>query len=407
MGKVEIKMLGTFEILVDGRPVLAQLSQSRKATALVQYLVLQRGARVPHKTLTDVLWVGERSANPDMALRAILHRFRGMVAQEQLTPLENCILTSRGYYQWNPELPCEVDVFHMEDLVMEAGQEKDPQRRLELEEEIVDVYRGRLLPLSGGEPWVESTAVRLHVLYRAAMIHLLEHYKKTGDNERLVALCEGGLEKNPRAERLYLELVVALESLGRQEEAHQVIQRGLAQGCLHHAAEPGRVGAMWRQARQADRNMENEMARLVASLPRDHGQGALLCSFEIFGQIYRLERGVQAQCSVPVFLLLVTVMPVQVPDEAETRRMMQVLQELLRTCLRSCDVVAPYSDTQYAVLVCGSPGQHVGMLETIKQAFYGTATQGKYLLSFNAYSPKEGQEPPRRRRYARRGKSQG
>ena len=42
MGKVEIKMLGTFEILVDGRPVLAQLSQSRKATALVQYLVLQR-----------------------------------------------------------------------------------------------------------------------------------------------------------------------------------------------------------------------------------------------------------------------------------------------------------------------------------------------------------------------------
>ena len=200
MEKVEIKMLGAFEILVDGRQVLTQLSQSRKATALVQYLVLQRGARVPHKTLTDALWGGERSANPDMALRAILHRFRNMIAQENLTILENCILTSRGCYQWNPELPCEVDVFQMQDLVMQAGQEKDPQRRLELEEQIVAIYRGRLLPLSADEPWVESSAVRLHVLYRAAMIHVLEQYKKDGDNERLVALCRSALEKNPRAD---------------------------------------------------------------------------------------------------------------------------------------------------------------------------------------------------------------
>lgn len=84
MANVEIKMLGGFEILVDGRQVLKQLGQSRKATALVQYLVLQRGARIPHKTLTDALWGGDRSSNPDMALRAILHRFRNMIAREKI-----------------------------------------------------------------------------------------------------------------------------------------------------------------------------------------------------------------------------------------------------------------------------------------------------------------------------------
>lgn len=56
MATIEIFMLGNFEIRVDGRPVLAQLSQSRKATALVQYLVLQRGTPVPHKVLIDTLW---------------------------------------------------------------------------------------------------------------------------------------------------------------------------------------------------------------------------------------------------------------------------------------------------------------------------------------------------------------
>ena len=104
MATIEIKMLGGFEIRVNGKPVLAQLAQSRKATALVQYLVLRRGERVSHKVLTDTLWAGERSTNPDMALRAILHRFRNMIDAEGLDEMEGCIVTSRGYYQWKPPI---------------------------------------------------------------------------------------------------------------------------------------------------------------------------------------------------------------------------------------------------------------------------------------------------------------
>ena len=44
MADIEIRMLGKFEILMDGKPVLAALKQSRKATMLIQYLVLQKAA---------------------------------------------------------------------------------------------------------------------------------------------------------------------------------------------------------------------------------------------------------------------------------------------------------------------------------------------------------------------------
>ena len=69
MATIEIRMLGDFEILVNGKPALAQLATSRKATALVQYLVLQRGQRVPHKLLTDALWAG--SAPPTRIWRCV------------------------------------------------------------------------------------------------------------------------------------------------------------------------------------------------------------------------------------------------------------------------------------------------------------------------------------------------
>lgn len=174
MATIEIKMLGGFEIRVNGKPVLAQLAQSRKATALVQYLVLRRGERVSHKVLTDTLWAGERSTNPDMALRAILHRFRLMIDAEGLDEMKDCIVTSRGYYQWNPHLDCSVDVFEVNDLSELARKESDAEKRSRIYEQIVNLYDGRLLPQSASEPWVESVSVRLHGQYRTAILNLLE-----------------------------------------------------------------------------------------------------------------------------------------------------------------------------------------------------------------------------------------
>lgn len=398
MATIEIFMLGNFEIRVDGQPVLAQLSQSRKATALVQYLVLQRGAPVPHKVLIDTLWGGERCANPDMALRAILHRFRSMISQEQLTALESCILTSRGCYQWNPNLACTVDVFQLEDLAAAAEQCEDPDKRLEHYQQIETLYRGRLLPLSASEPWVEGIAMHLHAYYRTAMLALLEHYRKQGDSERLVALCERGLEKNPRVERLYLELIMALEDLGRHSDAQLAARRGRAAGCLHHAIEPRQAATAWRQARKADRNMENDMARLITALPDQEADGAMLCSFETFGEIYRMQRGLQAQYGVPIFLALLTLTPTRSADAGETERMMTALGELIHTGMRRCDVAARYSDTQYALLMCGTGGGDSAPLEHIKQAFYRIPTRERYLMNYRVCAPRAGQNKPRARR---------
>ena len=55
MADIEIRMLGKFEILMDGKPVLAALKQSRKATMLIQYLVLQNGGiHVAHHAFQPV-----------------------------------------------------------------------------------------------------------------------------------------------------------------------------------------------------------------------------------------------------------------------------------------------------------------------------------------------------------------
>lgn len=399
MATIEIKMLGDFQILVNGKPVLAQLAQSRKATALVQYLVLQRGERVSHKVLTDTLWAGERSTNPDMALRAILHRFRNMIEAEGLPELKNCIVTNRGSYQWNMALDCSVDVFEVNDLSERARREDDPEKRAQLYEQIVALYRGRLLPQSASESWVEGVSVRLHGQYRTAILSLLELLKKWGESSRIVDLCTRALELDPYEERLYLEQIVALETMGRHDDARDVARRGSAMGCLHHAIEPGRAGSAYRQMRQADRNMESEVSKLLNALPDTENTGAILCDFDTFKEIYRVQRGVQVRYGLPVFLAIITVAPGQDAEPAETVAMVDRLGELIHSSLRQCDVAARYTEMQYVVMLSGSAAETGSSpLERIKAAFYRMPAHGRYLLSYNLYVPEVRPDSGRARR---------
>lgn len=399
MADIEIRMLGKFEILMDGKPVLAALKQSRKATMLIQYLVLQKGERVTHKDLTDTLWNGERSTNPDMALRAIMHRFRNMIEAEGLKELETCIITSRGYYQWNPAMECRVDVFEMEALMEEARRQLNPAAAVARYERVLELYAGRLLPMFCNEPWVETRSLTLHVQYRIALFQVLEACKRKGENERIVKLCRRAIELDPYEERLYLEEIVALEALGRHNEAQKLARRGTAMGCLHHAIEPGRAGSAYRQMRQADRNMEGEVAKLMAVLPDTENAGACICDFETFKEAYRVQRGVQARYGLPVFLAIMTVAPGQDAEPDETSTMVDQLGELIHTSLRQCDVAARYTETQYVIMLCGSAAETGSSpLERIKASFYRVPAHGRYLLSYSLYVPEVKPDGGRARR---------
>ena len=129
----------------------------------------------------------------DVYKRQILHRFRNMIEAEGLDELRNCILTSRGCYQWNPHLDCTVDVFRVGDLSEQARREEDPEKRAKLYEQIVDLYRGRLLPQSASEQWVEGVSVRLHGQYRTAMLSLLEPVSYTHLKATRIEVHVGGI----------------------------------------------------------------------------------------------------------------------------------------------------------------------------------------------------------------------
>ena len=218
MATIEIKMLGGFGIRINGKPVLAQLAQSRKATALVQYLVLQRGERVPHETLTDTLWAGESSSNPESALKTLVSRLR--VILSQVSPaLAECIVTERGSYRWVLRPGVSVDLYEFEDLEKKLTDcnelteetQKDYQR-------VISLYAGNLLQ-GNEEDWVQSRSVTLHSGYLKLIYQYLNLLKAAERYNEIIDVCRAALDVDAFDETLHLQLMNALVKTCRNNEA--------------------------------------------------------------------------------------------------------------------------------------------------------------------------------------------
>lgn len=383
--KIRITMLGKFEIAVDGRPALAGMAQSRKIQLLVQYLLLQYGRPATHAELTAALW--GNAGDADMSLRAVMHRFRTMAAKED-PALESCILTERGAYVWNTELDCEVDVFTIRRLAEQVSAEKDPAVRADLYRRIIGQYGGRLLPDSAGEPWVERQRVWLHNLYKDSLFALIELCKESGDREEVVELSRRGLCADPYDERLYVEQILALEELGRQEEAEEVTRRAAETGCLHGDSRNRNLNGSYKRMQQSELAMEADLEHILKDVSETDGDGCYLCGYETFRSICRVQMRMRARYDFSLFLVTVSIVPpVARPGAGRNAAVMRVLENVLGRTLRSSDVAARYSDTRFVLLLGGLASDGSSPMERVRAEFYRRPEHDGYLLTYRLHTP--------------------
>lgn len=382
--KIQITLLGRFEIALDGRPVLAGMAQSRKIQLLVQYLLLQYGRPATHGELTAALW--GNAGDADMSLRAVMHRFRTMAAKED-PALVNCILTSRGSYVWNMDLDCEVDIFTIRRLAEQAENETDSAVRADLYRRIIAQYGGRLLPDSAGEPWVERQRVWLHNLYKDTLFSLIEFCEDGGDMEQVVELCRQGLCADRFDERLYVEQILALENLGHNAEAEQVARQAAEAGCLHGDGRGRNLNGSYKRMQQSELAMETDLDHILKEVCENETDGAYLCGYETFRSICRVQMRMRARYDLSLFLVTVSIVPpVSRPGSTRTAAAMRVLENVLCRTLRGSDVVSRYSDTRFVLLLGGLASDGSSPMERVRAEFYRRPEHDGYLLTYRLHT---------------------
>ena len=204
---VEFRILGPFEVRVDGRTVPLA---ARKLRALLAVLLLHANEPLSRDRLIEDLWAGRPPATAPKILKTYVSQLRGALGRDAIETVPSGYELRAG--------PESVDARRFEQLVAEARVAAPPAAALALREALA-LWRGPPLAEFAYEPWARLEIARLEELRLEALEERIDAELALGGDSEVVAELELLVARHPLRERLRGQLMLALYRSGRQAEA--------------------------------------------------------------------------------------------------------------------------------------------------------------------------------------------
>lgn len=389
MDEIYVTMLGRFDIFVDGNSALTYLSNSSKSTLLLKFFLLNSGKSIMISDLIDMFWSEpEKSVNPESALKTMVSRIRFSLAK--VSPLlKNCILSEKKSYMWNPNVRCTVDVFRFEELYTELQEEKNFDETVrEKYIQLLKLYGGDLSYSTSDEEWIVGRSMYLHHLYLKTVYKFINLLKTEQDYETIIHVCRIALDIDTFDEQLNLELMNALREGGQTGAALMQYRHVTSAYYKYLGVEPSeKILSFCKDLIRADLQTEADINSIRQDLKNvnDTDNGAFICDYSIFKDIYQLQlRSLERQHN-KMFLALITVSR-SLNESLEPLLLDGIMRELLiilQKCLRKGDTIARYSPTQYAILLpmVNYSSGHI-VINRVRKMFYKKYSDNNYKISF-------------------------
>jgi predicted ATPase/DNA-binding SARP family transcriptional activator len=228
--QVDIRLLGGFEVQVDGERVSGEAWRRRQASSLVKLLALQPGRRLLREQVIDALW-------PDLLVDEAAPRLHKAAhyARNALGTRDAVVLVGEAVTLL-PSAEVSIDVVRFEEASAAALRDG---AGVEVVSAAAAAYPGDLLPDDVFESWTEEARERLRLRH-------LEVLRRAGRWEDVVAL-------DPVDEEAHVQVMRAHLRHGRRRAALR--QYDHLERMLHDefGTSPGEAAtALWEEAQRVD-----------------------------------------------------------------------------------------------------------------------------------------------------------
>ncbi|WP_051970705.1 AfsR/SARP family transcriptional regulator [Kitasatospora azatica] len=217
---VELRLLGTVELLADGRGT--RLSPE-KVRCLLAALALDAGRPLSLETLADRLWDGDLPADPAASLHSLISKVRRALrtAAEAEAAGPPLLVVSRAHAYTLDADPGLVDYHRfrrLADRARTAAEGGDDEQALAHLTQAESLWRGD--PLAGlrGE-WAHTARARMTATHLATTITRSTVELRLGRFADLVPELSELVSAHPTDQTLVARLMLALHGAGRQDEA--------------------------------------------------------------------------------------------------------------------------------------------------------------------------------------------
>lgn len=353
---VEIHLLGTFEIYVESQLVSYPLVRSKKLRHLVEFLILNRNRAVPNDEVIHALWSKHKNKDSRNALKLLIHRLRISLVEGGAPPELDFLITQQGTCRWNPEIHCTYDFEKFNILCTVGSHDRQHADIAYLHlSSACDLYRGKLMNDASGESWQQTISEQMHKNFLNAakcLIHILTERKMY---EEIINLCQRILCIDSIQAEIHEAYIFALAQTGYNQVA---AEHYLEIAQQHYKKEglrpPEKLYQLYEQVMDTERKTNRDIDLICEELrEKEQAPGAFVCSYEVFGEVYRLEARNMIRYNTGAVIVLLTMSDVYEKkrnNKLLAKIMMQLL-ECARMSLRQGDLIARYSPTQIVMML--------------------------------------------------------
>jgi len=386
--EIDIQLLGNFSVRVtqeDGRYDFLEIT-SRKSISLITYLVLHGGKPVATQRLVRELWAGRHNVNSAGSLKTTVSRLRGTLNQVS-DGLGACIGSERGAYFWNALPRVRVDVIEFSSLVRQLRDDMPEEERSRKFSRAMALYQGDLYQ-TGDMVNGEAQASYLHREYLDMVYSYVNFLKEREEYNEIVAVCRQALQKDELDEFLRIELMRAMVSLNRANDAQAEYRRVVMLNKNLLDAPPSEdLQACYKELAEAGRTLQFNLDTIRNELMERENErsGPFFCDYAAFKEIYNIQMRNLERLGSTMFLgVIMVVNPEDGGDDispVSRESAMAGLQEIMKRHLRKGDIVTRFAPAIYAMLlptVNYSTGSMV--MERMEQLFYEEYSRSKVAL---------------------------
>ena len=350
MEELSIQMLGGFSLRIGNQELSDTDNRSKKVWVLLAYLICQREHMVSQKKLIELLWGDEPdSNNPENALRITMHRARALL--EQFCPMDghSMILRRKGGYQWNGGGKLDFDRFE----ALCQTKTDDPEQRLALLLEALELYQGDFLPRQSSEVWVIPISTYLHNLFLNAAREAADLLTERGRTPEAIAICRRAIALEPYQESFCQVLMQLLASVGDRAGAEAVYE-GLSRRLFDDfgLSPNGETKTVYRAVVHSPEERLLDMDSIMGTLlEADRQPGALQCDYDYFVVLcHAISRSMARSGEVAHVVLVNLESSSEKPLSRQALdRIMGQLGQQIRLSLRRGDMFCQCSISQFAI----------------------------------------------------------
>lgn len=371
MSAIRLRLLGSFHVDVDGKPMTEVLAHSPKGILLMQYLILNRGRMETTQALTRAMWPESDAVRPESALKTLISRLRTLLTQVSPS-LSACLKTVRGGYQWQTQPDVTVDAEEFLSLADELHGRIDVENDLQAHSirRMMALYSGRLLRDQEQPEWMQQRTEEIHKLYLNVVEEALQKLQDAGRTQEMVGICREALDADPLNSALNMRLMDALVHSGRESEALQQYHYASE---LHSAADdPAHaLDEYYSRMLQSGRDLQQSLEGLKQELLQGvDTPGALVCDRVVFGELFRLEQRSLERTESTITLGVAMLSGLE-KSPWQLDAAMTGLINVMVARLRRGDIITRLNATQLAILLPhATEADAATVADRLKRSFY-------------------------------------